>query len=371
MRTTGVLIFSSLLLLAASSAASQEQTVLVAGPSAELYTKPKAKGKPAATLEQGVGLLPTGKKKGKLVHVKTSKPFAVEGWIKSSETGCRVTGEVKVMGKAKEPEDEEALAAVPVLLKGAMVRVLKTKGEWIQVEAAPYPIRIFSVADAESGELMSETVYTGFILKGWIPATECSPDEKAYYDTTPKEGKLGGIVDKAAVYSEKPDEETMKSSKQLAKLEISGRALKYCRWVELEESEGWSRGYTDGPVKVKGWIQKDKLGPAPNTNPLNIIFMKDFRDYEIIAGTDLISADTKDVVAKLPGGLEVFKVGVDQDGCIVKTPSPIIVQGLVKCKYLRHLAVFPEKIIDDTGGSKNVTSPERGPKTIEKKKKKP
>ncbi|MFH1435885.1 MAG: hypothetical protein ABIJ56_09240, partial [Pseudomonadota bacterium] len=181
---------------------------------------------------------------------------------------------------------------------------------------------------------------------------------------------LSGIVDETAVFSEKPDEETMKSPKKLAKFEIDGKALKYCRWVELEEKEGWSGGYTDGPVKIKGWVQKDKLGPGPNTNPLNTIFMKDLKDYEIIAGTDLINADTKDVVTKLPGGLEVFKVGADHDGCIVKTPSPIIVQGLVECKYLRHLAIVPEKVIDDTGGSKDVTFPERGPKSIDKKKKK-
>ena len=497
MRTIGFLIFSVL-----AAASSPQQTVLVAGPSVELYKKAKAKGKPAATLEQGVQLTPTGEKQGKLIKVKTSKPFPIEGWIQKSDTGCRVTGEVTVKkepvkkeqvpkkGKKKGkkskavkewvivkswsgngiqdtepfeimcnewrikwqnlekgtlrilvkkpgkqaaedwlvnvddetkdvsylykngkfylaiissskwkiiveqvkcsnikgltayPEDsaeiqddlyeksEEALAAAPVLLKGAMVSILKEKGEWIQVEAAPYPIRIYSVADAETGELLSETVYTGFILKGWIPASSCSPDEKAYYDSTPKEGKLGGIVNETAVYSEKPDEATMKSSKQLAKLEIDGKALKYCRWVELEESEGWSRGFTDGPVKVKGWVNKNKLGPSPNTNPLNTIFMKDFKDYEIIAGTDLVSADTKDVVAKLPGGLEVFKVGVDKDGCIVKTPSPIIVQGLVKCNYLRHLAIMPEKVIDDTGGSKDVTFPERGPKTIDKDKKK-
>jgi len=357
--STALLIF----FVALAAAKPHPSKGLIAEPTAELWKIYKTKGKPLASLEQGLEVVLTGVKKGKMLQVKTTGPYEIPGWVKSSVIGCRITRDTDIKVK---PDKEEKPAGEPLVRKGAMVKILKSKGSWIKVEASPYPIRIFKAGQTAKDPMTSEIIYTGYIVRGWIPRENCSADEKAYYDSTPQEGTLSSLVDETAIYCEKPEYESAQPDK---KMKIPGKALKYCRWVELQRDGGWSRGYTDGPVMTAGWVQKDKLGPLPNTNPLNMIFMMQFKDYEIISSTDLKTLDNKKVITTLPGGTEVFKVGVDYDGCIIKTPPPIVVEGLVKCKYLRNLGYIPEKVIDNAGKQPQVTFPERGPKIRKNKKK--
>jgi hypothetical protein len=360
-------------LLLAAAKAPAPAPALVAGASAPLWSQAKAKGQPLATLEQGVRVIPTGSVKGALLRVSTKQPFEVAGWVKKADLGCRISADTPL---ADKPKTDEGLPGDPVLRKGAMVKVLKTKGEWTLVESAPYPVRIFKLPEEKKGETTSEIVYTGYIVEGWIPASACSPDEGAYYDTTPDEGELGSLEEETLVFPQKPGPGESPEKLQA----LPGKALALCRWVELEPSEGWSRGYVDGPVKISGWVEKKTIGPLPNTNPLNMIFMKQLKDYEIVAEADLVTPDGK-LITELPGGTDVFKVGVDYEGCIVRTSPPIVVEGLVDCKSLRNLATLAEKAIDDTTKQPQVTFPERGPKVrkdakgkdtpTKKKKKKP
>jgi len=336
--------------------AGPEKT-LIASPEAELWAGTKTKGKALGTLEQGIEVTLTGKKKGKMVEVVTKKPFEVTGWIRTDSIGCRLQRDTSLMEK---PKEDSAPAGDPLLRKGAMVKVLKQKAGWMQVETSPYPIRIFNLEPGKDAEMTSEIVYTGYVMTGWIQSDACSVDEKAFYDSTPDEGTLSSFKDAGGIYAQRPatdDEEPSEKSR------LSGQALKFCRWVEMEADGRWSRGYVDGPVKIEGWVDKEDLGPLPNTNPLNVIFMKQLKDYEIIVTTDLLSqGPKKKVIASLPGGTEVYKLGVDYDGCIVRTPPPISVEGLVDCKHLRNLGYLPEKVIDETKKQPQVTFPERGPK---------
>jgi hypothetical protein len=350
-------------LVFAAAAQAESTTMLAASPSTALWQAPKAKGDPLALLELGLEVSLTGQKKSGMVHVKTSEPFQVEGWVKSNEIGCRVTVDTQIKEGA---DSEENLPGSPFLRKGALVRILKTKGAWLEVESAPYVMKIFSVSGEGEAKMTFENVATGYITRGWIPKNNCSAAEKPFFDAAPEEGTLSAFVDESVLYREKPQEDP--PTKKDEKLQIAGKALKYCRWVELEQQAGWSRGYTDGPVVVKGWTRKDRLGPLPNTNPLNMIFLKSFKDCELMIDTEIKTLDGKSVIAKLRGGMEVFKVGVDYEGCIVKTDWPIVIKGLVTCKLLRSLGVLPEKAIEDTKKKPQNTFPERGPKDRPKKK---
>jgi hypothetical protein len=361
------------ILILAAAETPAPAPALVAGASVPLWSQAKAKGQPLATLGQGVRVVPAGPVKGALLRVSTTSPFEVTGWVKRADLGCRISADTPLSAK---PKTDGGLPGDPVLRKGAMVKAIKTKGGWTQVEAAPYPVRIFKLPEVKKGETTSEIVYTGYIVGGWIPASACSTDEEAYYDTTPDEGELGSLKEETPVFPHKPGPGEPPDKLQ----PLPGKTLALCRWVELEPSEGWSRGYVDGPVRISGWVEKKAIGPLPNTNPLNMIFMKQLKDYEIVAETDLKTPDGK-LITKLPGGTDVIKVGVDYEGCIVKTPPPIAVEGLVDCKSLRNLATVAEKVIDGTTKQPQVTFPERGPKVrkdakgedtpTKKKKKKP
>jgi hypothetical protein len=346
-----------LALIVVGAVKAEPVKTLVAQARTELWPGPKTKGKAVGTLEQGLEVVLTGQKKGKMLQVKTQEPFEIEGWVRADSLGCRLQRDTSLMEK---PKEDTPLPGDPLLRKGAMVRTLKQKAGWMQVESAPYPVRIFNFEAGKDAQMTSEIVYTGYVLTGWIKADACSAEEKAYYDSTPDEGTLSGFKDKGNLYGQRPAADTDEPD---GKAKLPGEALKFARWVELEADGRWSRGYVDGPVRIEGWVDREGLGPLPNTNPLNVIFMKQLKDYEIIVTTDLLAqGPKKKVLASLPGGTEVYKLGVDYDGCIVKTPPPISVEGLVDCKGLRNLGYLPEKVIDETKKQPQVTFPERGPK---------
>jgi hypothetical protein len=346
-----------LVVLAALGAAKTDPAKsLMAPDKTEIWPAPKTKGKPVGTLEQGLEVVLTGKKKGKLLQVRTLKPFEVTGWIRADTLGCRMERDTELREK---PKEDSALPGDPILRKGAMVRILKQKSGWLQVESAPYPIRVFNFEPGKDAEMTSEIVYTGYVLTGWIQADACSVEEKAYYDSTPDEGTLSSFKDAGSLYGQRPATDADDPDE---KTKLPGEAMKHARWVELEADGQWSRGYVDGPVRIEGWVDREGLGPLPNTNPLNVIFMKQLKDYEIIVTTELLAGPKKKVLASLPGGTEVYKLGVDYEGCIVKTPPPISVEGLVDCGHLRNLGYLPEKVIDETKKQPQVTFPERGPK---------
>jgi len=322
-----------------------------------MWDLPTESAKEKASLDSGIEVKLLGKKKGKMVFVKTISPFEVEGWIKANEIGCRVTLDTQLKTGASSDENIEGS---PLLRKGALVRIISQKQDWIEIETVPRNIKIFSVSQDKQDELSSENVLVGYIIKGWIPKSNCSTNQAPYYDSAPQEGTLYAFNNETVIYKEKPQEEKAKNNNK--KLQIPGKALKYTRWVEIESQGVWSKGYTDGPIVVKGWVQKDKLGEPPNTNPLYMIFIKDFKDYEVIIDSSLINSVTKKPITKLPGGTQVYRTGVDYEGCIVRTSNPIVVEGLIDCKSLRSLNYMPEKVIENTGKKPLISFPERGPK---------
>jgi hypothetical protein len=318
-------------------------SLLVAAPETPLWSKAGGTGSSVATVHQGVAVT-VEKTSGQWARVSTAEPFAVTGWARRNDLGCRAARDTHLL-----PEPAGS-AGGPMARTGCMLRILEIDGGWLHVESAPEPFTHFEKGPSYKDPVIVHTEFSGFIAEGWIPGDACATDVKAFYPRAPKDGQLG-ILDTDTSVLRKPGGISNR---------IPGKALPYTRWVTMAVEGTWVKGRTDGQVVVHGYVPLTSVAPLPNTNPLNKLAEKKLKDYEVIATTAIKNAKGQEITT-LPGGQEVDKIDEGVLGCRIKSAPPVIVEGWIPCTSLRNLSVLPEAAIEYGIIDGGAWPPDRGP----------
>lgn len=318
--------------------------LLVAVPETALWSKAGGTGGVRATLHQGVEVS-IRETSGGWSSILTSGKMNVEGWVRSTDLGCRVSSDTPLLVSPQESAD-----GAPLARHGCMVRIISSEDDWLHVESAPEPFTYFEKGPSYKDPVIVHTKFAGFLVSGWIPGQSCTTDVKPFYPRAPKDGELQ-IIKEATTILHTPGGLSN---------QIQGKALPWTRWVTMEVDGTWIRGRTDGQVIVDGWVSVASIGAIPNTNPLNKLAEKKLKDYEVIAKTGIVD-DKGRAITELPGGQEVIKLEEDVRGCRVKTTPPIEVEGWLPCASLRNLSVLPEAAIEYGIIDGGAWPPDRGP----------
>ncbi len=313
----------------------------------EFWSGGGGQGSVVAMLHQGTAVAVLDGGGGKWVRVRTAEPFAIEGEVRASDLGCRLTSELPL----RTSPDASQTDGVALGMRGCMVSVLDSKEGWLRVETAPEPFTWYEAGPGEGDPVVSHTVHGGYVVEGWVPTDRCSASEKPFYPKSPKDGSLVMIGGDGTRLNGAPGGTAS---------QLPGKALPWTRWVATGTDGPWSHGRTDGQVVVWGWVQTSVLAPLPNTNPLNKLAERKVKDHEVVGPSPVEDGDGAEIVL-LPVGTEVLLLAEDSRGCKVRSLPPIEVEGWMPCDDLRDVSTMPEAAIDYGLLDGGAPPPERGP----------
>jgi len=254
-------------------------------------------------LEQGVRVEATGRRNGGWIEVRAAADIPLEGWVEAKGLGCRLSREEALL-------DRPGGSQIADFKEKALVRIVSSKGEWLEVE---------SLAPA---------------LTGVIPASSCSAEVPEYRPGSPSMGKLAGVMKDSWLYAA-PNTEGKGRTKVGAGL----------RFLVLEERpDGWARGYIDEDVEVAGWMLLSDLSDPVFPSPLAILTEKSPYDHELLLSGALRPAPKGKPFVELPEGT-LLQILETRDGWVrIETAGPVRARGWLEEKEIRRVH-FPEDAV--------------------------
>ncbi len=282
--------------------------VLVVSQSATLHSG--AGGPAVAAVDPGTVLTDSGPARGGWVPVRVNRGVVVDGWVKTAHLGCRLTKDVALVGNPNV-----------TLRRGALVRIATRRGK--SRVAIETPIRV-------EGEISS------------ADAAACAPDAPGYWDEMPADGDLRTLRVESEIRESPGSDDAIATAPDGS------------RFVAQEGPGDWVRGYVDGPVVVRGWVQAPAVGPPPMRSPIDILGQPLAYTHEVLDTTDLWpragAAGASEgprgsrPKARVAGGAALTILESDAGWHRVRTQGPFVAEGWLPDGAVREVTVSEDAI---------------------------